>query len=119
MVRNLFKDLGEEMMKVLRRLFQCLAISFRLDDIDHFNKCHEYMMQPPKATCKLRSLYYPPIDQSTLDKHRKVIRCGEHADFSSLTLLIQDGLNGGLQIKTKEGSFLDVDPLPGAILVSY
>ena len=52
-----------------------------------------------------------------IDSALNAIRCGEHADFSSLTLLIQDGINAGLQVKTKQGTFIHVDPLPGAILV--
>ncbi|GGO91226.1 isopenicillin N synthase family dioxygenase [Wenjunlia tyrosinilytica] len=42
---------------------------------------------------------------------------GAHKDYGFLTLLLQDGV-GGLQVETRDGSFLDVPPMPGAFVVN-
>ncbi len=45
----------------------------------------------------LRTLYYPSIP-SSMEVKPGQLRCGEHVDFGSFTLLFQD-LNGGLQVR--------------------
>jgi len=42
---------------------------------------------------------------------------GEHADFGSITLLIQDEI-GGLQVKKTDGRWIEAKPIEGTILVS-
>ena len=44
----------------------------------------------------LRLLYYPPLpDESTIKSEQ--VRCGEHSDYGSVTLLFQDSV-GGLEV---------------------
>ena len=43
----------------------------------------------------LRSLYYPPVDREQLKDGQ--LRCGEHSDYGSITLVFQ-GQAGGLQV---------------------
>ncbi len=43
----------------------------------------------------MRLLYYPAVDPTTVIPGQ--IRCGEHVDYGSITLLFQDK-NGGLQV---------------------
>ncbi len=45
----------------------------------------------------LRLLYYPPLPYSFIIKPGQ-LRCGEHVDYGSITLLFQDP-NGGLQVR--------------------
>ena len=45
----------------------------------------------------LRALYYPSLP-STLPIKPGQIRCGEHVDYGSITLLFQDP-GGGLQVR--------------------
>ena len=44
----------------------------------------------------LRLLYYPPL-QPDIEFKPGQLRCGEHVDYGSITLLFQDP-NGGLQV---------------------
>lgn len=44
----------------------------------------------------LRLLYYPPLPEESIIKPEQV-RCGEHSDYGSITLLFQDSV-GGLEV---------------------
>ncbi|KAL3444267.1 Clavaminate synthase-like protein [Aspergillus insuetus] len=62
-------------------------------------------------TSELRIVHYPAIPCSAL---RGNMRIGEHSDFGTLTLLLQDSV-GGLQVEDQRenGRFLPVEPEDG------
>lgn len=56
----------------------------------------------------LRLLYYPPLPEKS-DVKPGQVRCGEHSDYGSITLLFQDDV-GGLEVRVPsllfKGSYL-------------
>ena len=67
---------------------------------------------PP--TTWLRLLHYPPQDpQSPDDEYGSA----PHTDFGAITLLAQDDV-GGLSVKTDEGAWVDVPPIPGSYVLN-
>ncbi|OZJ02418.1 hypothetical protein BZG36_04768 [Bifiguratus adelaidae] len=46
------------------------------------------------------------------------VSCGEHTDYGCLTLLLQDSTMGALQVQTRDGSWINADPIPGAYVVN-
>lgn len=64
----------------------------------------------------LRLLHYPSVPRAVLEKEGAV-RAGAHTDYGTITLLFQD-MSGGLQIRTPDGSWLDVKPIEGAIMIN-
>ena len=46
------------------------------------------------------------------------VRCGEHTDFGSLTILALNDAPGGLQVKTADGTWNDVTALSGQFIVN-
>ncbi|KAF2000355.1 Clavaminate synthase-like protein [Amniculicola lignicola CBS 123094] len=64
----------------------------------------------------LRLLHYPSIPKAVLEKEGAV-RAGSHTDYGTVTLLFQDG-SGGLQVRTPEGEWWDVEPVEGAIVIN-
>ena len=46
------------------------------------------------------------------------VRAGEHTDFGSLTILAVSERSGGLQVKLKDGSWLDVKSEPDEFIVN-
>lgn len=84
----------------------------------------------------LRSLFYPPADGR--GSKRGQLRCGEHSDYGSITLLFQgsEGLQvsapvwtqtrptsllmpaPGPQVRTRAGDYVDIPVVPGAVLVN-
>lgn len=58
----------------------------------------------------------PPSLPSTGSSGAGVVRCGEHSDYGSLTLLLQDSA-GGLEVRGADGRWVQAQPVPGTILV--
>lgn len=54
----------------------------------------------------MRTLYYPSLKDS--DIQPGVVRCGEHSDYGTVTLLLQDDI-GGLEVSksTNSKSYLE------------
>ncbi len=62
----------------------------------------------------LRMLHYPPIDQSP---ELGQLRAGEHTDYGSITLLLQDRV-GGLEVRTRRGNWVAAPPIEDTIVVN-
>ncbi len=60
----------------------------------------------------LRLLHYPPVPADAPG-----VRAGAHEDINVITLLL-GAEEAGLQLKEKDGSWLDIAPPPGAIVVN-
>lgn len=65
----------------------------------------------------MRVIGYPPLDSSK-SKDRVGISCGEHTDYGCLTFLNQDNTKEALQVQTKEGEWIDANPIPGSFIVN-
>ncbi|XP_006820018.2 uncharacterized protein LOC102803503 [Saccoglossus kowalevskii] len=102
-------------MELSNRLFEVMARGLQLEDPLLFVNAHKGIKGPDNTTT-LRTLYYPPISQD-IELKPNQIRCGEHSDYGSMTLLFQDDI-GGLEIQCLDGSFIDATPIDGSIIVN-
>lgn len=59
-------------------------------------------------------LYYP---ETTAESFQSKVRSAPHTDFGTLTLLFNDGV-GGLQVRDKQGQWVDAPPKPGHAIVN-
>ncbi|XP_057693391.1 uncharacterized protein si:dkey-10o6.2 isoform X2 [Corythoichthys intestinalis] len=94
------------------RILRVMALSLGLDP-DIFLNTHRLIGTDENGTT-LRSLYYPPV-KSELAKEGQ-LRCGEHSDYGSITLLFQS--DEGLQVCRRSGEFICAPLVPGAVLVN-
>src|SRR5580658_3841454 len=62
----------------------------------------------PMAT--LRLLHYPPRDAG-----QQSPGAGEHTDYGSLTILLNDGVVG-LEVRRRDGAWIEAPPLPGTFI---
>ncbi|KAL8718684.1 MAG: hypothetical protein Q9225_004203 [Loekoesia sp. 1 TL-2023] len=63
----------------------------------------------------LRLLHYPAVPTQAFANGR--VRAGLHSDYGSITLLFQDS-RGGLQVERYDGSFVNVTPIEGTIVMN-
>ncbi|KAK2464040.1 hypothetical protein APHAL10511_003984 [Amanita phalloides] len=65
----------------------------------------------------LRLLHYPAVSKNLFHLNPEQVRAGEHSDYGAVTLLFQDCC-GGLQIRSPDGTFVDVTPVPDTVIVN-
>lgn len=88
-------------------ILRALAVSLELDE-NFFGARYR------KPLGRGQLIYYPPRTHDTPEAQFGV---APHADFGCITLLLQDH-NGGLQIRGKDGVWLDAPPIPGTLIVN-
>ena len=98
---GMFEDLDALGRKILRAIARYL----KLDDTYFDNKVE-------MGNSVLRMLHYPPVPADAPG-----VRAGAHEDINVITLLL-GAEEAGLQLKDKDGSWLDSAPPPGALGVN-
>ncbi|XP_073706260.1 uncharacterized protein [Garra rufa] len=95
------------------RVLRVMALGLGLE-AEVFVSEHKHIGSDLNKTT-LRTLYYPPVN-STCAKENQV-RCGEHSDYGSITLLFQSKKDG-LQVRNLAGEFISAPSIPGTVLIN-
>ena len=84
-----------------------------------------FVRNTDKSFWVMRMIGYPPLEKSNTNKTNSdgeedlsEFSCGEHTDYGCVTLLLADPTPGALQVKTRDGAWLNADPIPGAFVVN-
>lgn len=105
-----FKHATLQLYQALEQLgdqtLRALALFLKQDEDYFANKTNH-------GNSILRLIHYPPIKDSTTQS----IRAGQHEDINLITLLVGSH-EAGLEILTRDGDWLPVTMLPGAIVVN-
>jgi isopenicillin N synthase-like dioxygenase len=88
-------------------MMEAIATSLDLDR-HHFAEFH------CNPVCTLRLLHYPP---RSADAPAHTFGAGAHTDWGGVTVLVQDDA-GSLQVRAKDGTWLDVPAIPGAFVLN-
>jgi len=97
------------------RILDVIGIGLDLKDPRWLSQVHGGIGNLDNATA-LRLLYYPPLPEKS-DVKPGQVRCGEHSDYGSITLLFQDDV-GGLEVLPVSGRYTPAKPIPGTVLVN-
>lgn len=104
-----FREYGSKLStlskKITEILLMCLGEDFERKFGSEFSKCEGY----------LRINNYSPPGSGTMEKD--VEGLGKHTDMSCLTIVYQDDI-GGLQVRSKDGKWLNIDTCEGALVVN-
>ncbi|XP_067275124.1 uncharacterized protein [Pseudorasbora parva] len=95
------------------RVLRLMALGLGLDS-EVFISAHKHIGSDVSATT-LRSLYYPPVNSTCVKDNQ--LRCGEHSDYGSMTLLFQSP-ESGLQVLNRAGEFISAPSIPGTVLIN-
>jgi isopenicillin N synthase-like dioxygenase len=96
-----------EVERVSRRIIRLIAMALGLEE----TALDRYFARP---TTFLRLLYYPPHPVEAGDDQ---FGSAPHTDYGIITLLAQDG-SGGLQVRRRDGGWIDAKPLPGTFVLN-
>lgn len=96
-----------EMSHLAARLLAIMAVGLDLPS-DHFAPLID------RHTSAMRALNYPVPAAVSPDQ----LGAGAHTDYGTLTILLADPVQGGLQVQDGDGAWQPVDPLPGAFVVN-
>jgi isopenicillin N synthase-like dioxygenase len=89
------------------RVLQAFAISLKLPE-SYFTNLHTLQ------NYTVRLFHYPPVLQPPKPEQ---MRCGEHSDWGSITLLFQDEAQG-LEVCTTSGEWIAASSIPDTIVVN-
>ena len=98
-----------QMEKLMRVVGEALAIALDLPD-DAFADVLD-----GRHTSQLRLLHYPP-PVGTVEPGQ--LRAGEHSDVGMMTILRNDPVPGGLQVKIREGEWIDAPAVDNTFILN-
>ncbi|CAH1802468.1 unnamed protein product [Owenia fusiformis] len=107
-----FIDVFHNFTILLHRILEVLALSLDLER--EFFKKHHCTLERQGGTV-MRTALYPKMPDD-FKKTDGQLRCSEHTDWGTVTVIHQDNV-GGLQVKTKSGEWIDVKPKDGTFVV--
>ena len=99
----------QQMEKLMRVVGEALAIALDLPD-DAFADVLD-----GRHTSQLRLLHYPP-PVGTVEPGQ--LRAGEHSDVGMMTILRNDPVPGGLQVKIREGEWIDAPAVENTFILN-
>ncbi len=107
-----FEECTELAMTTTKLVYECLGLSADKVDEDYGDK----------HTSSMRLNFYPQTDPLNDEEQASVNPLGNmalhhHTDPGTITLLVQDS-TGGLQAESNEDGWIDVEPVPGTIVVN-
>lgn len=97
------------MEALMRTLGEALALSLDLDETafdDVLDNTH---------SSQLRLLHYPPLSAAVEPGQ---LRAGEHSDVGMMTILRNDPVPGGLQVKARDGSWIDAPGIADTFIIN-
>ena len=108
--REAFETLYADLDRVGATILSRIAVWLGLDE-------HWFDAAIDEGNSVLRLLHYPPVPNAEGGANAGRIRAGAHEDINLITLLL-GAEEAGLELLTKDGKWLAVDPPGGALVVN-
>lgn len=96
-----------EMAELSARLMRVMALALELPE-HHFDRLID------RHTSAMRALDYPPV----ADVLEGQFGASAHTDYGTLTVLLTDPTQPGLQMQGADGEWHDATPVPGSLVVN-
>jgi isopenicillin N synthase-like dioxygenase len=99
-LRDAFETYYRAMEGLSLHILQLFARALGLDD-------HDFDDKVDRHTSTMRVIFYPPQQEAPVPGQ---LRAGEHTDYGTVTILKGEDVPGGLQVKRRNGGWIDVHP---------
>ena len=93
----------------------CDVLSLGLDLPIHYMRKNHKKVGKEGNSCEFRTLNYPALESDRYITPGQV-RLGEHIDYGTISFIFQDNV-GGLEVLNPQGEFVQVEPIPGTVVV--
>lgn len=107
-LREAFEAYYRDMEGLAARIMTIFALALELPE-DFFAD------KTDKAVNLLRAVRYPAQNEPPLERQ---LRSGAHTDYGTLTILLAEDKPGGLQVRIRDGRWIDVHPVPGSFVIN-
>lgn len=104
--REAFEQCYREFDRVAKQLMRIFAIALDLPE-------HHFDSKVDHSTSTMRAVLYPAQDRAPEPGQ---LRAGAHTDYGTVTILRGDDVPGGLQVKRRDGEWMDVHPAANAFV---
>lgn len=110
-ISEVLQDYGSKMAELSKKIIKIALMSLgegfeKKYYESEFQNCHGYL--------RMNNYSSPP---ENLEDHDEVEGLGMHTDMSCVTIVYQDEI-GGLQVRSKEGKWMDISPCEGTLVVN-
>lgn len=116
-----FKDAFDEARKecavVADKVLRALSLYMGLEEGELMKRHKNVFERSVPTQTVMRSSMYSPLLENKEKVPEGAIRCGEHCDWHTITLLFQDHV-GGLEVRGTKGDWLPAIPIKDAILLN-
>ena len=106
-MRPVWEAYYREMAALAARLLRVMALALDLPE-------HHFDSMIDRHTSAMRALDYPAAND-VLDGQ---LGASAHTDYGTLTVLLADTTQRGLQVQGPDGDWLDATPVPGSLVVN-
>jgi isopenicillin N synthase-like dioxygenase len=106
--RTLVEDYYERIERLAADIMRIFALALDLEE-------HFFADKMDKAVNLLRLVRYPAQENAPLEGQ---LRSGQHTDYGTLTILLAEDKPGGLQVRTRDGGWVDVHPVPESFVIN-
>ncbi|KAB2597693.1 2-oxoglutarate-dependent dioxygenase AOP1 [Pyrus ussuriensis x Pyrus communis] len=109
---EILQEYGSKMAELSKKIVKIALMSLG-DGLEkkqyetEFKNCHGYL--------RVNNYSTPP--ESLEDQHQEVEGLGMHTDMSCVTIVYQEEI-GGLQVRSKDGKWMDITPCEGTLVVN-
>jgi isopenicillin N synthase-like dioxygenase len=107
-LEQVWTEYFREMQRLASDIMRIFALALQLPENYFADKID-------RAIDKMRAINYP--DQPQEPKPGQ-LRAGEHSDYGTLTILRIEDAPGGLQVKHRSGTWIDIGSVPGAFIIN-
>jgi len=97
-----------QMERLAADIMRVFAVSLGLPDGFFADKIDKHVS-------RVRAIHYPDQREAPLPGQ---LRAGEHTDYGTMTILKIEDAPGGLQVRTRQGQWLDVPAVPDTFVVN-
>jgi isopenicillin N synthase-like dioxygenase len=106
--RGVYENYYRVMEQLAADIMRIFALALHLDE-------HFFGDKMDKPVNKLTAIRYPA---QTVPPVEGQLRAGEHTDYGTLTILLAEDKPGGLQVRLRNGAWVDVRPPPGTFVIN-